>query len=68
MVIEIVGASLTWPTRTKLPLEGDMDGNLTERLTLGVKLAGIILDGRRLALRSESSRSLDDILFQRYKY
>jgi hypothetical protein len=52
--MEIVGISLTWLTRTKLPHDGEMDGKFTERLTLGVKLAGMMLDGIRVALLSDS--------------
>jgi hypothetical protein len=61
--IEIEGVSLTWLTRMKLPFDGEMDANLTERLMLGVKLAGIISDGRRLALRSDSINSFVAIVF-----
>jgi hypothetical protein len=61
--IEIEGVSLTWLTRMKLPFDGEMDAYLTERLMLGVKLAGIIFDGRRLALRSDSINSFVAIVF-----
>lgn len=51
---DIVGVSLTWLTRTKLPSEGEMEGKFTDMLTLGVKFAGMMLEGRRFALLSDS--------------
>ena len=52
---EIVGVSLAWLTRMKLPSEGEMEEKVTFRLMLGVKFSGMIFDGRRLALFSEET-------------
>jgi hypothetical protein len=54
--MEIVGADLTSLTRTKLPSEGDMEGKVMERLTVGVKVSGMILEGRRFAVLSDVIR------------
>jgi len=54
--IEIVGCWLTWLTRARLPSTGDRDGKLMARLTRGVKLSGMIFEGRRFALSSEERR------------
>jgi hypothetical protein len=36
-----------------VPSEGEMEGKVTERLTLGAKFSGMTLDGSRPALLSE---------------
>jgi hypothetical protein len=64
--MEIVGVSLTWPTRMRLPSEGEMEGKVTESLTLGVKVVGIIVEGRRFALRSEARRVVVSMMRHRW--
>jgi hypothetical protein len=63
--IEIEGASLTWLTRTMLPFDGDIEAKLMERSMLGAKLAGMMFDGRRLALRSDSINMFAAIVLSR---
>ena len=53
---ETVGLSLTSLTRTREPFVGDFEGKETLRAKLGVKLAGMIVEGRREADLRESMR------------
>lgn len=60
--MDIVGCSLAWLTRMMLPSEGEMEGNLTPRMTDGVKDSGMIFEGSRFALLSEGMRVLEAIV------
>ena len=61
--MEMMGCSLTWLRRARLPCSGaSPDENLTLRSKVGVKDSGIMAEGRSFALFSESTRELDAIL------
>lgn len=57
-----VGLSLTSLTRTREPLDGDFEGKETLRAMLGVKLAGMMEEGRREADFRESRRDTVDMM------
>jgi hypothetical protein len=48
-----------------VPFDGDTEAKLMERSMLGVKLAGMMFDGRRLALRSDSINVFAAIILSR---
>lgn len=52
----MTGSSLIWVTRARLPFSGESpEGNLTARSRVGVKESGMMDEGRRFALLSEST-------------
>jgi hypothetical protein len=58
--MEMMGWSLTSLTRARLPFSGvrPEEENLTLRFRVGVNVDGMIAEGRRLALFSESRREV----------
>jgi hypothetical protein len=65
---EMMGCSLTSLTRARLPFSGERpeEENLTLRSRVGVKVDGMMAEGRRLALFSESRRELLAAMFKEF--
>ena len=62
--MEMRGWSLTWLTRARLPFSGARpEGNLTDRSMVGVKESGMMAEGRRFALFSESMSEVAIVVF-----